>query len=96
MKRSTLLYDSAGWPTPHGRRLCHTQNIAPCHQVPVWRTTKQGRGYVQYGYYCDRHLPAEHRSPAPPPASAGPPRATHSQDLLPLWGTDTAKAGGGD
>ncbi len=87
MKRPELLYDPAGWPYPDRPRLCGTQNLAPCHQPPVWRTTRHGRGYVQHGYYCDWHLPAEHRGD-------GPLSATESQDLATRRGSGSAAVTG--
>lgn len=67
-RKTTVTFASDGWTgqdmepkrcmTILPRRLA---GLPPCEEPTVWRVEKHGSGYVQTGYYCDEHLPAEYR-----------------------------------
>lgn len=69
-KKITIAFCSTGWTTPQPElapKACTTvlprrlAGLPACTELTVWRVEQYGRGYVQSAYYCDEHLPAEHR-----------------------------------
>lgn len=44
-----------GRASRYPRKICNTQNDAPCQDLAVWRVETPGRGYSVTGTYCAQH-----------------------------------------